>query len=485
MSDLAAVARLDAIAQAELCARGDCSAAELFDACIARIEALNPVLRAVVTVADASSVSGDLAASRKASARGKEAARPLAGVPFLVKDSMPWPGLRWSMGARAFANNRSAQQTPYAKRLVDAGLVCAGKSAMSELGLLFSTETLLEGVTHNPWDLSLSAGGSSGGSAAAVAAGLVPLAHASDGGGSIRVPASACGVFGYKPSRGRTVPSSLVGSDFADMTSDHCISRSVRDSALFLALTEEREGQAPVGFVRDPIARPLRIATWTRSMTGEAPAPHVQRSHDETVALLVDLGHVVEHVAPPVVDGATLGDAFFVVSGAAAAGVVEMLDQTRTVPVQVDELEPFTWSLIDAFLARAPGALARARVVFAAAVQAYGAATRGYDVVLTPTVTTEPWRIGHLSPIFGREEILRRTSSAVGYTPIHNIAGCPAMSVPLHARGEGPPSSAHFAAAVGADALLLGLAYQLEAARPWKDRWPPYSIPALESASER
>ncbi|MCY1078296.1 amidase [Archangium lansingense] len=465
MKELASLARLDGMAQAELCARGEVSADELLDACLARIDALNPLLRAVVTIAREQ--------PRPASPG------PFSGVPFLVKDATPWPGLRWSLGSRLFAANIAQQQTPYGRRLEESGLVCVGKSAMSEFGLLGSTETLLEGATHNPWDLASSPTGSSGGSAVAVAAGLVPLAHANDGGGSIRNPASACGLFGFKPSRGRTVPASFASSDFGDMTSDHCISRSVRDSALFLSITEDRSSGTPVGFVREPIARKLRIATWTRTMLGAEPEPPVRRAYDEAVALLTELGHQVEPIVPPPFDGPALSDAFFLVTGAAIAGVVEMMDQTRDVPVQSDELEPFTWALIETFLARGPDALPYARAVFAQAVHAYHEATRGYDVVLTPTLATEPWRIGHLSPVLGREELIRRTGRAVGYTPIHNIAGCPGMSVPLHFPEKGLPIGTHFAAAPGADALLLGLAYQLEEARPWKDRWSPYSIPAL------
>jgi amidase len=465
MTDLVSLARLDGVAQAELCARGELSPAELLDACMARIDALNPLLRAVITVA------------REQPGPAKPG--PFSGVPFLVKDSTPWPGLRWSMGSRLFAANTTQQQTPYGRRLAESGLVCAGKSATAELGLIFSTETLLEGVTHNPWDLACSATGSSGGSAVAVAAGLVPLAHANDGGGSLRVPASACGLFGFKPSRGRTVPTSFGGSDFGDMTSDHCISRSVRDSALFLSITEDRSGGAPVGFVREPIARPLRIATWTRTAMGTEPEPPVRRAYDEAVALLTGLGHLVEPVVPPGFDSPALGEAFLLVAGAAVAGIVESVDQLRDLPVQRDELEPYTWALADAFLARGGDALPRARATFAQAVHAYHEATRGYDVVLTPTIATTPWHLGHLSPILGREELARRTARAIGYTPIHNIAGCPAMSVPLHFPENGLPIGTHFAAAPGADALLLGLAYQLEQARPWKDRWAPYSIPAL------
>lgn len=464
MSGAAELARLDGIAQAELCRRGDVSPGELRTACLDRIDALNPLLRAVVTVADADE-------PRRRDGGG----RPFEGVPFLVKDSTPWPGLRWTMGARVFARNVARAQTPYGRRLEEAGLVCVGKSALSEFGLLASTETRLFGATHNPWDLSLSAGGSSGGSAAAVAAGIVPLAHGNDGGGSIRVPASVCGVFGFKPSRGRTVAASVSNSDFMDMTSDHLLSRSVRDSALFLAITQ-KEQRAMVGA---PLARKLRICAIERTLLGEEPEAPVRRAHAEALNLLGELGHEVDVINWPAFDAAALTDAFFVVAGAAMAGVVAMVDQARGTPVQQDELEPFSWSLVELFESRGSGALPLAREAFAGAVQAYLAATRPYDVVLTPTVGRASWPLGHLSPFLGREELLRRTGRILGYTPIQNIAGAPAMSVPLFQGESGLPIGSHLAAAPGADDLLLALAYQLEAARPWKDRWPPYSIPVL------
>lgn len=470
MSELSAIARLDAVDQAELCRRGEVSAAELFDACMRRIERLNPLLRAVVTIAPQRARS--------------VAAGPFAGVPFLVKDAVPWPGLRWSLGSRLLARRIADLHTPYGRLLADAGLQCAGKSAMSEFGLLASTESLLEGATHNPWDLALSAAGSSGGSAVAVAAGLVPIAHASDGGASIRVPASVCGVFGFKPSRGRTVAANVSSSDLAEITSDHCISRSVRDSALFLSVTEDPSASTPVGFVRDPIDRSLRIGTWSRTMTGAEPEPAVRVALDATVKLLGDLGHRVHAMTAPEFDGTALADALFVAAGAAVAPLIERTDATRDVPVQRDELEPFTWQIVDDVARRGAAALPRARDTFALAVRAYREATRGCDVVLTPTIATEPWPIGTLSPVLGREELMRRLGRIVGYTPIQNVAGCPAMSVPLHSSDRGLPVGIHFAAAPGADALLLGLAYQLERARPWKDRWPPYSIVALASAGE-
>ncbi len=465
MSDLARLARLDAMAQAELCARGELSALELWRACLGRIAALNPVLRAVVCTAS------DPVAPK---------AGALSGVAFLMKDASPWPGLTWTLGSRLFRERVTQQQTEYGARLVDAGLVCAGKTALSEFGLLASTESLLSGVTHNPWDLARSPLGSSGGSAAAVAAGIVPLAHANDGGGSIRAPASACGVFGFKPSRGRTVTANRSSSDFTEMTSEHCVSRSVRDSALFLSLTEDHTLTQPVGFVRDPIERRLKIGAWSRTMSGEEPDPIVRRAHDDALQLLVDLGHQVETIAAPRFEPAGLGEAFYLIAAAAIANVVQTVDRVRSEPVQRDELEPFSWALIAALEARGSDALPQARAAVAKAVQIYRAVTRDFDVVVTPTLGTEPPLLGHLSPVLPWRLLLERTSRVLGYTPIHNAAGCPAMSVPLYWSENGLPIGAHFAAAPGHERLLLGLAYELERARPWAERWPPYSIVALD-----
>ncbi|MCA9663796.1 MAG: amidase [Myxococcales bacterium] len=466
-----ALARLDGVAQAELVARGELAREELLDACAERVAALNPLVRAVTAL--------DLEGAReRASGEG-----PFAGVPFLIKDVTPYPGLPWTVGSRLFAGNVAAEPTPYSARVDAAGLVTIGKSATSEFGLLGSTETLLHGATLNPWDLSCSAAGSSGGAAAAVAAGLVPFAHASDGGGSIRIPASVCGLFGFKPSRGRCVRASPGASDFGSLTSEHCVSRSVRDSALFLALTEDREAPLPaLGHVRAPLDRPLRIAAWTRTDRGEEPEPAIRRAHEEAVALCVALGHRVEAIEAPAYDGPALGEAFFAVAGAMVAGALAMVTEAFGRPPAEDALEPFTRAIVEAFVARGPAALAEAREVFAAASAAYLAALADYDVALTPTLATAPWRLGHLSPVLPAQALLARTARAVGYTPIHNVAGCPAMSVPLHATAEGMPIGAHFAAAPGADALLLGLAYQLEEARPWRDRWAPWSYPAIHDA---
>ncbi|NVB77467.1 MAG: amidase [Kofleriaceae bacterium] len=463
------IARLDATAQAELVARGELTAAELLDAAEDRVNRLEPLLHTMATV--------DF---ERARAR-RPAKGPFHGVPFLLKDTTPYPGLRWALGTRLMRRNTAAPPTPFGARVDAAGLVVIGKSAMSEMGLLGSTETLAEGITHNPWDLSRSATGSSGGSAAAVAAGLVPLAHANDGGGSIRIPACANGVFGFKPSRGRTVTALVGQSDFGDMTSDGCVSRSVRDTARFLALAEDEVSAYRMGFVAGPDKRRLRIGTWTQTFDGREPEPEVKRAHDAAVALVTELGHQVEEAKPPVFDAEPLGDAFFLVAGAAVAGLVEMAGGMRGKLVRDDELEPFSWALARRAMERGPAGLAAARDELAKAARAYLEAVSGYDVILTPVLATQTWRIGHLSPLVPADELIRRTAETVGYTPIQNIAGAPAMSVPLHTSRDGLPIGAHFAAKPGDDAILLALAYELEGARPWADRWPAISAPMLMS----
>jgi amidase len=468
------LARLDGVAQAELVARGELGATELLAACERRLALMNPLLHAVV--------SHDFEAARARVARGLSG--PFAGVPFLFKDLNVYPGLRASFGSRLFAGNVAAQGSPLSERADACGLVTVGKSATSEFGLLGSTETLLEGVTHNPWKLSVSALGSSGGAAAAVAAGIVPLAHASDGGGSIRIPASAAGLFGLKPSRGRTVLANPASSEFDRLVSEGCISRSVRDSALFLSVIEARGAGSlpPLGHVRGPSTRRLRIACMVTSLMGSPPSAEVLKALEVAAALCRELGHEVVEARAPRIDGPALSRAFFAIAGATLVGMVGMVEQNLGRPIGEDDLEPFTRTLISAARGAGPDDLGAARAAFQAATQSYVEATAPFDVVLTPTLALPPWELGWLSPTLEREELIARTERAVCYTPIQSIAGHPAMSVPLHWSDAGLPLGSHFAAPSGGEGVLLSLAYELEAARPWAERWAPYSFVRLASA---
>lgn len=472
MHSLDFLARLDGVAQANLVARGELGALDLLEGCRQRFELMNPLVRAVV--------SHDFDAARARAERGL--AGPLAGVPFLFKDLNAYPGQRWSFGARAFAGNVAAQGSALSERADAAGLVTFGKSATSELGLLGSTETLLEGVTHNPWNLSRSAAGSSGGAAAAVASGIVPLAHATDGGGSIRIPAAVTGLFGLKPSRGRHVASSPP-SEFGQLLSDGCISRSVRDSALFLSLIEDQGADLPpLGYVREPSARRLRIGYTETTLMGTAPDPEVRRALESSVALCAELGHQLVAAEPPRVDGPALSRGFFLSAGHALAGMASGLEQALGRRVAERDFEPFTLALIARARTAGADAMADARRAFADATRRYLEALEPFDVVLTPTLAVPPWPLGWLSPVLEADELIARTERAVCYTPLQTIVGCTAMSVPLHWTDEGLPIGSQFAAAPGRERVLLELAYELEAARPWASRWAPLSFVRVAGA---
>ncbi len=464
----------DATAQAALIRAGEVTATELVEATITRIETRNPAINAV------SATSFDAALAR--------ASEPLdgalAGVPFLVKELIAYPGLRHSMGSRLLAQNVAQQSTPYSERLDAAGLVVLGATTTSEFGLLGSTETLLDGQTLNPaatdhhlsgadfsWaeqvkdtqEKLLSAGGSSGGSAAAVAAKLVPMAHASDGGGSIRIPASMTGLFGFKPGRYRTVPSGPA--DMNGLLIDHCVSRSVRDSALLLSLTEghPQGTDDAVGFVRSADKKRLRIGVYRETLLGSLPDPKALESLEKARTLCAELGHEVIDTQPPPIDGRAISDGFFLSAGAGIAQIAAMMDPLLGAPVGPQVLEPFTLELLAWFRAQPEGALELATTT----LEKEGAAMRAYlesfDVVLCPTVPVAPWALGTLAPTLDRETLIARTETLAGYTPIHNIAGVPAMSVPL-GPSDSAPIGAHFAASMGREATLLALAYELEEA---------------------
>ena len=458
--------RLDAVAQAALVARGEVSALDLVDAAIRRIEALDPKIRAIASV--------DFEAARARAAQRPEG--PLGGVPFLVKDLLLYPGQRCAFGSRLFRANIARAGSPYTERLDAAGLITLGKSTTSELGMLGSTETLLEGVTRNPWDLERSAAGSSGGAAAAVASGMVPFAHASDGGGSIRIPAAMTGLFGLKPSRRRCVSTgqpALFG-----LLSEHCVSRSVRDSALLLSITEDQTGAAlpPLGYIERPIARSLRIGYYASTLMGDTPDPEVAGALGRTAALCADLGHEVIETPPPTMDGPTLSEGFFTLAGASIDQAGKMMAELLGRPLGPDDFEPFTLLLIEWYRGLPSGAVERAQTVFERAGRQMRAYLEGFDVVLCPTSPIAPYPIGAMAPTLDRETLVRRTEKLAGYTPIHNIAGVPAMSVPLFMASAGWPIGSHFAAGVGQEATLLGLAYQLEEAAPWRDRWPAIAL---------
>jgi amidase len=450
--------RWDAVEMTRLVRAGEVTAAELAETARALIGGLG-ALNAVAA----------LAAAPEPAAEGV-----LAGVPFAVKELLAWPGLPWTMGSRLMAANPAPGLSPYAARIRDCGLNVICSTTSSEFGMLGSTESALHGPTLNPWREGLSAGGSSGGSAALVAAGIVPMAHGSDAGGSLRVPAALCGVFGFKPSSRRCAPALPDAPGFASLVAEHCISRSVRDSAALLAATERTGPDAiypPAGQVTGPDAARLRIGVLASTILGREPAEAVARELDRAAALCDSLGHHVEAAKPPDIDGQALSDGYFTAAALAMEQIAQAAARTLGRPPGPAELEPFTLELIGQAAALPPDAPAAAERALADAGRAYLRLFEHCDVVLSPTLARVSWPLGHLSPAAGRDTLIRRTEEAVGYTPIHNAAGCPAMSVPL-GRHDGLPVGIHFAARPGADRLLLALACELEAAAPWASITP-------------
>ena len=465
------VLELDAVGQAQAVRAGQLSAAELIEATIDRIRTLD---------AKYSFVASDCFDAGRGAAKALAASGPLSGAGLLVKDLIPFPGMKLEFGSRLFAGQVSEEATPYSKALLAAGLVGLGRTTTSELGLLGSTESRLNGATHNPWAPDRSAGGSSGGAAAAVACRAVPLAHASDGGGSIRIPASFNGVFGLKPSRGRTWRSAAFDSPITPLLSDHCVSISVRDSAAFMAVTEQTGPDAPLpptGFVTASKLHRLRIGVYTTTLTGVDVAPEVADAVAHTVGVLESLGHEVRPVAPPAVEGHRISDAFFSLAGLTITGLETMIGTALNDEV----VEPFTLALRDWYPTTGPDVMKKTSVTLADATAAMQATAEGHDVLLCPTTPIPPPLLGYLGPDLPWDTTIDRMRTLAGFTSIHNMAGFPGMSVPLYWTEAGLPVGSHFTAPIGQEDLLLRLAYQLEAACPWRHRRPQHDAIAPRS----
>jgi amidase len=456
------LARLDALAQAERVRKGEVTAGELVQAAMRRRAALDPTLNAVVTT------TFDRALARATSSLGG----PFAGAPYLLKDLTDYEGVRCTQGSRLLLERISPRTEPFVHEVEAAGLVVLGKTNTPEFGLLPSTEGLALGPARNPWNPAHSTGGSSGGAAAAVAAGLVAVAEASDAGGSIRIPASCCGVFGLKPSRGRMLADSGEGAGMLE--AHHCISRSVRDSAWLLAATEwrgEAAPYAPVGIVSEPAERRLRIAWSTRTYLGEEPDPEVKAAAEAAAQLCAELGHTLVEGAPSIA-GETFVEHFLTLWGSGPAQLVEQLEGVPEGAAALALLEPWTLGLAEEFRARPLGSLDAALRYFTGVARTVDTYFAGVDVWLTPVVTSLPPALGELAPAVPYATLRERCIRYVSYTPVHNVAGTPAMSVPLGWSAAGLPIGVQFAARAGGEATLLSLAYELEAARPWRERWP-------------
>lgn len=467
------VLSLDALGQAALVASRQVSPGELLEAAIARAEAVNPALNFIAQPLY----------DRARAAAARSFTGPFAGVPFLVKDlHLHIAGERSGEGSRLWDGYRPAYSSTLFERFTAAGLNTFGKTTTPEMGLTVTTESRATGLTRNPWGLRHSAGGSSGGAACAVAAGVVPIAHASDGGGSIRCPASACGLFGVKPSRGRVPMGPHHTESWLGMTVGGAVSRTVRNSAALLDAVHGREpgsrytAPLPDGSFLDHAGRDpgrLRIALMLVPATAVAVDPEVSGAVLAAAKLLESLGHVVEEAAPEV-SGAELGTAMTAVIGAStAADVAARLRQLGREDAGNDiELVTQMWVHIGKSTS-ALQLLAANDAYQRAAVSVAQFQTR-YDIILSPVFAQPPIELGKidLSP----RDMAEWTRNILGYSPftaLANQTGQPAMSLPLGMSAAGLPIGVMATARYGEEALLFSLAGQIERAAPWSGRRPP------------
>ena len=484
----------DGMGLADLIRRGQVSAVEVLEAAIARIEEVNPQLNAVVR---------PLFEEARQNVGAGTGGGPLAGVPFLIKDLLAQvDGVPTGNGNRLWATRKATGDSELVRRWRAAGLVIAGKTNTPEFGLTPYTEPGAYGPTRNPWDLARTPGGSSGGSAAAVASGMVPIASGGDGGGSIRIPASACGVFGMKPTRGRTPAGPFIGEAWSGFAGEHVLTRSVRDSAAVLDATHGPDRGSPhplprhEGTFLDAVHRApgkLRIAVSRAPMLGKTVAPDVIAAFGEAVALLADLGHEVIEAAPPV-EREAFSMAFLTALAGELRADIEFTAKTFGVKIRPGDYDASSFGmglLGDGFTAADLIAAHRYLKLSARSILGF---FDDIDVLMTPVLSSLPVKIGALQPsaiekklltVLGHlgggrllkklgiaEQLAAQTFEFIPWTPVFNVTGQPAMSVPTGWSPEGLPIGMQFVGRFADEDTLFSLAGQLEMARPWTDKRP-------------
>ena len=410
---------------------------------------------------------------------------PFTGVPYPTKDlGVAIKGAPLTNGAQAWKDYVSPYDSVITERYKRAGLTLFGTTTSPEFGLTTTTESRLYGQTRNPWDVTRTSGGSSGGASAAVAAGVVPAAQASDGGGSIRIPAACCGLFGMKPSRGRTPMGPATTEGWNGQSVTHAVSRTVRDNAALLDASHGREpgsrydAPAPDGSflsALDADPKPLRIALWSTAPNGTKPDAEAQAGLDHTRALLEALGHVVEE-AGPVMDGDALGKGVLMTISAAMAMIMEDREKALGRELGPDDMEVVTLRMREFGKTVPMAELMRANQAAINAAMAYEhfLDEGQYDFTLSPTLSREPDPLGRLS--LSPDDLDDYGQAVTTFAPwcaVFNQMGGPAMSVPLHWSTNNLPIGMMFGGRCGTERDLFKLAGQLERAAPWADRKPP------------
>ena len=453
---------VDGVGIAEQISKGEITAAEAVEAAISRAEAINPKINAFAYEG--------FAAAREQVADLPEGA--LSGVPTVMKDLMDWKGMPTLFGSRAFVGNIAQADGPFSTSWRGHGLVSLGKSTSPEMGLISSTEPLVTGPTRNPWDTNRKPGGSSGGAAAITASGIVPFAHASDGGGSIRIPASVCGLVGLKPSRG-ALPTGrpLPPGTPVDISVDLAVTRTVRDTAALYAATAISD-TAPV---TEPGKERLRIAYWNSAMIddGRSVDPEVAASIQSVAELCGSLGHTVVEEKMDF-DWQQFEQDFLLYWAAGAGAFAQLASEVSGKPIGPDIVEPWTLGLAGLAqqnAAEIPASVARLLAFSSFYDQWFG--ENNFDLVLMPTVSRPADPIGDQSPTRDFDELMQTVTSFAAFTAPMNVSGAASISLPLGQSSGGLPIGSMFSGRQGDDRKLIALAYELEEASPWIDRTPP------------
>ncbi|MFP1677419.1 amidase [Alloalcanivorax sp. C16-2] len=448
----------DATALAERIRRGERSAKEVAEAALERIGRVNPVLQAVACQAWDRTVE-------EAAGPGRGA---FAGVPTLIKDNIDVAGMPSGHGSRAVRPRVMEKDSDFARQFLDQGFTLLGKSRLPDFGFSASTEFMDQPPTRNPWHTDYSSGASSGGAAALVAAGALPIAHGNDGGGSIRIPAACCGLVGLKPTRGRLVKSEASQALPVDLIGEGVLTRSVRDTARFFAAAERyyRNPALPaIGDVTVPGKRRLKVGLVVDSITGRATDAETRAAVEDAARLLADLGHHVEE-APIPLKPSFIDD--FVTYYGMMAFMVRTFGKRLFGPgfdrARLDDLTLGLAAHYRKRMLKTPAVLYRLRRSW----REYARAFDDYDVVLTPVLAHTTPELGYLSPTQPFETLIERLIHYASFTPANNASGSPAISLPLGATAQGLPIGVQLAAVQGGERTLLELAYEVEAARPWR-----------------
>jgi amidase len=462
--------KLDGLGLADLVQRREISPTELLDAAIERVELHNPGVNAVINKM--------YDHARSAIAAGLPSG-PFTGVPFLLKDTVAnYAGVETSNGSEFFRGAVAANDSELVVRMKRAGLVIFGKTNLPEMALNVTTEPRRFGPTRNPWNAGMSTGGSSGGSAAAVAARMVPMAHGTDGGGSLRIPASMCGMFGLKPTRARNPSGPDAGEGWNGSTAAHAITRSVRDSAALLDATSGPDVGDP--YWAPPLQRPLlqevgvdpgklRIAFTATPWNGKPVDPECVQAMEEAIKLCADLGHHVEE-ATPAIDEAAREKAHKFFKAAHTRRVLELRGKALGREPNEQDVERYVWYLAEIGRSLSAVDYANAITTMHKTGRVVGHFFAKFDVLVTPVMCLAPYKLGVLDSMGDPDALNENVRATTAFTSPFNTTGNPAMSVPLHWTPEGMPVGVQFVGRFGDEATLFRLAAQLEAAKPWAQR---------------